>query len=111
MPKLKLLTLFNMRLRNVNLPSRALAQLQSVTRKRLGPRSRSTDLPVSGVRRETHRLRVRDRSPVSSVAFVVLSDLNDPIADLRPYEFGRMFWLWWKTLSGSYVVFTSTSRS
>src|SRR5262245_6762362 len=24
---------------------------------------------------------------------------------------GRMFWLWWKTLSGSYVVFTSTSRS
>jgi Tol biopolymer transport system component len=22
----------------------------------------------------------------------------------------RMFWLWWKTLSGSYVVFTSTSR-
>jgi PAP2 superfamily len=23
----------------------------------------------------------------------------------------RMFWLWWKTLSGSYVVFTSTSRS
>lgn len=23
---------------------------------------------------------------------------------------GRMFWLWWKTLSGSYVVFTSTSR-
>ena len=26
-------------------------------------------------------------------------------------ERGRMFWLWWKTLSGSYVVFTSTSRS
>ena len=24
---------------------------------------------------------------------------------------GRMFWLWWKTLAGSYVVFTSTSRS
>jgi ABC-type molybdate transport system substrate-binding protein len=24
---------------------------------------------------------------------------------------GRMFWLWWKTLSGSYVVFTSISRS
>ena len=24
---------------------------------------------------------------------------------------GRMFWLCWKTLSGSYVVFTSTSRS
>src|SRR5262245_36021027 len=24
---------------------------------------------------------------------------------------GRMFWLWWKTLSGSYVVFTFTSRS
>jgi len=24
---------------------------------------------------------------------------------------GLMFWLWWKTLSGSYVVFTSTSRS
>jgi hypothetical protein len=24
---------------------------------------------------------------------------------------GRMFWLWWKTLSGSYMVFTSTSRS
>src|SRR5262245_9887555 len=24
---------------------------------------------------------------------------------------GRMFWLWWKTLSGSYVVFTSTNRS
>ena len=22
-----------------------------------------------------------------------------------------MFWLWWKTLSGSYAVFTSTSRS
>jgi hypothetical protein len=26
-------------------------------------------------------------------------------------DLGRMFWLWWKTLSGSYVVFTSTSRS
>src|SRR4029453_18106369 len=26
-------------------------------------------------------------------------------------ERGRMFWLWWKTLSGSYLVFTSTSRS
>ena len=24
---------------------------------------------------------------------------------------GRTFWLWWKTLSGSYMVFTSTSRS
>ena len=24
---------------------------------------------------------------------------------------GRMFWLWWKMLSGSYVVFTSTKRS
>ena len=24
---------------------------------------------------------------------------------------GRIFWLWWKTLSGSYMVFTSTSRS
>jgi len=24
---------------------------------------------------------------------------------------GRMFWLWWNTLSGSYMVFTSTSRS
>jgi hypothetical protein len=22
---------------------------------------------------------------------------------------GRMFWLWWKTLPGSYVVFTFTS--
>ena len=40
--------------------------------------------------------------------------------DLWHYEFsptaleldrGRMCWLWWKTLSGSYVVFTSTSRS
>jgi hypothetical protein len=27
------------------------------------------------------------------------------------YALGRMFWLWWKTLSGSYAVFTSTSRS
>jgi hypothetical protein len=26
-------------------------------------------------------------------------------------ELGRMFWLWWKTLSGSYLVFMSTSRS
>ena len=26
-------------------------------------------------------------------------------------EPGRMFWLWWKTLSGSYVVFTFASRS
>jgi hypothetical protein len=24
---------------------------------------------------------------------------------------GGMFWLWWKTLSGSYAVFTATSRS
>src|SRR4029453_8810567 len=26
------------------------------------------------------------------------------------FPFGRMFWLGWKTLSGSYVVFTSTRR-
>jgi hypothetical protein len=31
-----------------------------------------------------------------------------PTPALNP---GRMFWLWWKTLSGSYVVFTSTRRS
>ena len=27
------------------------------------------------------------------------------------YSPGRMFWLWWKTLSGSYLVFTFASRS
>jgi hypothetical protein len=26
-------------------------------------------------------------------------------------ERGRMFWLWWNTLSGSYLVFMSTRRS
>ena len=29
----------------------------------------------------------------------------------RSFNLGRMFWLWWKMLSGSYVVFTSTRRS
>src|SRR5262249_49279418 len=29
----------------------------------------------------------------------------------RSLNLGRMFWLWWNTLSGSYLVFTSTSRS
>ena len=33
------------------------------------------------------------------------------VADQADAERRRMFWLWWKTLSGSYVVFTSTSRS
>jgi hypothetical protein len=37
------------------------------------------------------------------------------LVDLGPAngatQLGQMFWLWWKTLSGSYVVFTFTSRS
>jgi hypothetical protein len=38
-------------------------------------------------------------------------ELEDATFVLAFISRGPMFWLWWKTLSGSYVVFTSTSRS
>jgi hypothetical protein len=52
-----------------------------------------------------HRVLVPGNVPVS-LALVVKSASACPLQSR-----GRMFWLWWKTLLGSYVVFTSTSRS
>jgi hypothetical protein len=34
-----------------------------------------------------------------------------PAVRVTSHELGRMFWLWWNTFSGSYLLFTATSRS
>jgi hypothetical protein len=39
-----------------------------------------------------------------------LRPLHATVRRMTSCQTGLMFWLWWKTFSGSYVVFTSTSR-
>ena len=78
------------------------------------PPTQTTRRTIRAPRGPASDTQAAQAHPATSHPSNTQPDQASPAPSEPPTPFlnpGRMFWLWWKTLSGSYVVLTSASRS
>jgi len=75
-----------------------------------GAREDDAAAVVAGVEAEVDALRCSVYRDVVHIPFATHPD-DYAATVLACISRGPMFWLWWKTLSGSYLAFTPASRS